>query len=44
MVGVNQDWDTKGDGVHGASVIDDPHITLMLLQLHISLVPHAMLD
>ena len=26
--------DTKGDGVHGASMIDGLHTTLIILQLH----------
>ena len=26
--------DTKGDGVHGVSMIEDPHTTFIMLQLH----------
>ena len=43
MVVETRDWtaDTKGDVVHGASMIDDPHTTLIILQLHMAIVQKA---
>ena len=30
--------DTKGDEVHGASMVGNPHTTLIILQLHMPIV------
>ena len=35
MVVETRDSDTKGNGIHGASMIDDPHTTLIILHMPI---------
>ena len=38
MVVETRDWNTKGDGIYGASMIDNMHTTLIILQLHMPIV------
>ena len=41
MVVETRDWGYPGDGIHGASMIDDLHTTLIILQLHMPIVQKA---
>ena len=41
MVVETRDWGYEEDGGHGASMIDDLHTTLIILQLHMPIVQKA---